>query len=309
MGDVVHALPLAADVALARPKIVVDWLAEEAFAQIPAMSAHVGTVHRVALRRWRRQPFSAQTRREVAALKSALRAAKYDLVIDAQGLIKSAWIARWAGAPVAGYAAASAREKLAARLYTQRHVVPRELHAVERCRQLAGAALGYAPDGPPRFDLVPQAARAIDVAGERYAVLLVNASRKSKLWPDVCWLQLEAWLAERGLTSVLFWGSDEEGERTLALAQRMQRAVLAPRSGLDAIAASLAGADLVIGLDTGLSHLAAALGRPTVGIYCDYDPRLTGLVGDGLVESVGGVSAAPTFDEVVAAALRVMASR
>jgi heptosyltransferase I len=309
MGDVVHALPLAADVAQARPKVVLDWLVEEGFAAIPAMNHHVAQVHAVALRRWRKQPFSAETRNEVSAVKETLRAAKYDLVLDAQGLIKSAWIARWAGAPVAGFSAHTARERLAARFYAQRHEVPRALHAVERCRHLAGAAFGYSPVGPPRFALVRNAARAIEVAGDRYAVLLTNASRASKLWPAERWLALEQWLAQRGLTSVLFWGSDEEGARTLALAEQMQRAVLAPRSSLDAIAASLAGADLVIGLDTGLAHLAAALGRPTVGIYCDYDPRLTGLVGEGPVASVGGVKAAPASEEVIAAATRVLESR
>jgi heptosyltransferase-1 len=305
MGDVVHALPLAADIARARPGTEIDWLVEESFSPIPALSRHVTRVRRVALRRWRRQLFEASTRREIAALKEELRAADYGLVLDAQGLLKSAWTARWAGAPVAGFSTSTVREPIAAMLYTRRYLIPRELHAVERCRRLGAAAFGYALEGPPHFDLRPIAAPAL-VPDDRYAVLLVNASRATKLWPDQRWIDVEGWLASQGFSSVLFWGSEEEGARTSALAARMQRAIVAPRSRLEAIAATLAAARVVIGLDTGLCHLAAALGRPAVGIYCDYDPALVGLVGDGPVASLGGVGTPPTSAAVIEAAARVM---
>jgi heptosyltransferase-1 len=304
MGDVVHALPLAADIARALPGIEIDWLVEDSFSAIPAMSRHVTRVRRIALRRWRKQPFASATRRAVAALKEKLRSASYDLVLDAQGLLKSAWVARWTRAPVAGYSTSAARERIASLLYTRLYPIPRELHAVERCRQLGAMAIGYTVEGPPRFDLCATAEPAIAPEG-RYAVLLTNASRATKLWPDRCWLEVEVWLAEQRFSSVLFWGSAEEGERTRALAVRMQHATLAPRSQLDSIASTLASASIVIGLDTGLSHLAAALGRPTVGIYCDYDPALVGLVGDGAVASLGGVSAPPAVEEVIEAAQRV----
>jgi heptosyltransferase-1 len=287
MGDVIHALPLAADIARAKPGATIDWVAEEGFAAIPRMSRHVATVHRVALRRWRRAPFAARTRTESAALKRALQTANYDLVLDAQGLLKSAWVARWARAEVAGYTSDTARERIASVFYQHRYPVPRELHAVDRCRALGAAALGYAAEGPPRFDLAASAAPAVAVSGP-YAVLLANASRATKLWSAERWREVEGALAGMGLTSVLFWGSEEEGRRTRALAEGMQRAMVAPRSALDAIASTIAGAGVVVGLDTGLSHLAAALGRPTVAIYCDYDPGLVGLVGDGPVASLGG---------------------
>jgi heptosyltransferase I len=306
MGDVIHALPLAADIARALPQASLDWLVEEGFAAIPAMSRHVSTVHRVALRRWRHAPLASAHRGEIARLKHALRASRYDLVLDAQGLLKSAWVARWANAPVAGFSSASARERLASRFYRTRLDIPRTLHAIDRCRALGAQALGYAIDGPPRFDLHSSAAPAV-VVHAPYAVLLTNASRATKLWPADRWLEVEQALAARGLLSVLFWGSEEEGERTRALAARMQHALVAPRSSLDSIAATLSGARVVVGLDTGLSHLAAALGRPTVAIYCDYDPGLVGLVGDGPVASLGGAAVSTPAAQAVEAIGRVMA--
>lgn len=311
MGDVVHALPMVSDIARAHPGATIDWVVEEGFAAIPRLHPAVARVIPVAVRRWRRRFAAPGTWREWRAAKAALRAQRYDRIVDCQGLIKSAWLARRARGPVAGPDAASAREPLAACLYAQRIRVPQPLHAIERNRRIGAAALGYAADGSPRFGLRPPALegelRAL-VGGRDYAVLLTNASRATKLWPDERWATVEAWLAARGLLSLLFWGSDEEGVRTCARAAGMRDAEVAPRAPLDAIAATLAGARVVVGLDTGLSHLAAAVGAPTVGIYCDYDPALAGITGDAPCESLGGVGRAPSTDEVIAAIERVLAT-
>ena len=137
MGDVVHALPLAVDIAREMPDAQIDWLCEEAFAAIPAMSRHIDKVRQVALRRWRKRPFDPAVWREVRIATTTLRDAHYDLVLDVQGLAKSAWLARWTGAPVTGFDSSTARESIAARFYRHQFEVPRGLHAIERCRRLA----------------------------------------------------------------------------------------------------------------------------------------------------------------------------
>jgi len=296
MGDVIHALPMAADLAAAQPQAQIDWLVEESFAAIPAMNRHVSRVRQVALRRWRHAPLRRSTWREIAAVRQAVEAARYDWVLDVQGLLKSAWMARWAAAPVAGPATDSARERVAAHFYTRPIRMPRGLHAVERCRRIGAAVFGYAISTPPRFDLTPPPAPLLS---GRYAVLLVNASRDTKLWPEPSWLEVERWLAECGLRALLFWGSADEEARAERLVHAMQDARMMPRSSVNAIAATLSRAEVVIGLDTGLTHLAAALGRPTIGIFCDYDPRLVGLTGTGPVASLGGVADKPRAESVI----------
>jgi heptosyltransferase-1 len=236
----------------------------------------------------------------MAAARAGLRHGAYDWVLDVQGLLKSAWVARWAGAPVAGLSSATARERIAAAFYTRRVAIARDLHAVERCRRLGAAVFGYEPQSRPRFDL-DVAAAPVGSTAPPTAVLLINASRATKLWPEERWIALEQSLAERGMASRLTWGTPQEQQRSERLAARMRRASVAPRAPIDTIATELASARLVVGLDTGLTHLAAALGRPTVGIYCDYDPALVGLVGDGAVASLGGVNQSPTVEAVLAA--------
>jgi len=311
MGDVVHAAPLASDLARRCPDAKIDWLVEESFAAIPRMHEAVARVVTVALRRWRATPLAASTWREVRAARAKLRLHHYDAILDCQGLLKSAWMARWARGPRWGFDRASAREPLAALLYTTVVHVARERHAIERNRALGRAACGTDADAEPWFGLSapPLADRElIEMTSAPYAVLLTNASRASKLWPDDRWLAVESDLNAHGLRSVLFSGSAEEQERTQRRAAGMSNAWIAPRCGIEAVAAVLARARVVIGLDTGLSHLAAALGAPTVGIFCDYDPGLVGITGSSPCASLGGVGVAPTGEEVIASVRDLLAA-
>jgi heptosyltransferase-1 len=304
MGDVVHALPLASDLARRFPAAAIDWLVEEGFAAIPRMHAAVDRVIPVAVRRWRRAPLSAATWREIRAAKAQLRAQRYSAIVDCQGLLKSAWLARWARGPRWGFDLASAREPLAALLYTNAVAVGRDQHAIARNRALGHAACGTDVVTPASFGLRPPqiAERAwVEATEQPFAVLLTNASRASKRWPADRWRAIERELHARGLRSLLFAGSAGEEQDTRARADGMVDAWVAPRCGIETVAAVLARARIVVGLDTGLSHLAAALGAPTLGIFCDYEPRLVGIAGPAPCASLGGVNKAPDAAAVIAA--------
>lgn len=310
MGDVIHALPVAGDIARALPGAAIDWVVEESFAALPRLHPAVARVIPIALRRWRGALARPSTWRELREARGALRETDYRQIVDCQGLVKSAWVARWARGPLAGYDRDSIREPLAARFYDRRATVSRHLHAIERNRRLAAAALGYELDGPPRFGLtVPElAADELVAFAERgpFAVLATNASRATKLWPAEEWRAVEAELAARGLASALVWGTVTEQRATHERAAGMRAAWIAPRAGLSQLAALLARARIVVGLDTGVTHLAAAVGAPTIGIFCDYDPALAGITGDAPCASLGGACGGPAAREVVAAIDRLL---
>jgi heptosyltransferase I len=310
MGDVVHALPMVSDIARAFPNVRVDWVVEEGFADIPRLHPAVTRVLPIALRRWRRHPFSHNSWAQLLAGRAALRQDWYHTIIDCQGLLKSAVVAWSARGPVAGFAAASAREPAAALFYQRRIAVDTALHAVERNRRLAAGALDYIAEGPEDYGLrqrVMQMNPGPPFDEDGAVLLLTNASRATKLWPDEHWVALERELARRGRLSVLAWGSDAEGEATRARAARMQSAHVLPSASLAQIAALAGRVSLVVGLDTGLTHLAAAVGAPTVGIFCDYDPVRVGVRGSARVASLGGVDQTPSVADVLAAAERVTA--
>lgn len=310
LGDVVHNLPVATDLARQFPGVAIDWVVEESFADIPRLHPAVREVIHVAVRRWRRKPLAAATWREIGAFRQRLGESPYDAIIDSQGLLKSALIARQAHGPRYGHDRDSAREPLAARFYDQAVAVPRNLHAVVRNRQLAAKALGY--EVGPEIDYGIQApALAVPwLPKSDYAVLLTATSRADKEWPEGDWQALGMALIATGLRCVLPGGSSDERARAGRMATALGRAVAAPAMSLSELAGLLAGAALVVGVDTGLVHLAAALGRPTLALYCGSDPALTGvLAGCGhelTAINLGGRGTPPAAGEVVATALRLL---
>jgi len=312
MGDVVHALPAVTDIATHVPGAAIDWVIEQQFAEIPRLHRHVGDVIPVALRRWRSQLHLPSTWSQIRTSRRVLREFRYDQILDLQGLVKSAMLARWANGPVAGPCGRSARERAAAWFYDRRISVDPALHAIDRHRQLAASAFGYTLDSKVDFGIrVPPLGAAVLrpwIGEQRFALLLTNASRASKLWPDENWLATEEWLAEQGLASVLVWGSERERAETTRRAARMHAARVAPAAGLDTLAAVCERAALVIGLDTGLTHWAAAVGAPTVGIFCDYDPAQVGLKADERRVNLGGVADSPSSEDVIDAARHVLAA-
>ncbi len=307
LGDVVHNLPVVSDIRARFPGARVDWVVEEAYCDIVGMHPGVHRAIPVALRRWRGNLFKGAHWREFGRFRRALSGMRYDCVIDTQGLIKSALLARAASGPRHGYAASSAREPLAAKFYDRVHVVPRDLHAVVRNRRLAALALGYELPVALEYGIAAPAGVG-SIESRPYCVLLHATSRADKLWPEPAWERLAAELARRGYVCVLPWGVAAERERSECIARALPQALapqalVPPALDIPGIAALLAGAQAVIGVDTGLTHLAAALGRPVLALYCGTNPGLTGVyAGQGSrVRNLGGMHAAPEVDEVLAA--------
>lgn len=300
MGDVIHNLPVVTDIRVHFPDAVIDWVAEEAFAAIPALHPGVGQVLPVAIRRWRRSPLSRQTRQEIGMTVRRLQSKRYDLVIDTQGLIKSAIIARLAQGPRCGFDRRSAREPLATLFYDQTFSVDTSLHAVERNRLLVGRALGYTPEVLDYGVAAPDLPLSW-LPGGPFAVLLHATSRASKLWPEADWIALGRHLNGQGIACVLPWGSPEEEARSRRLGENIPHAVVPPAMALDQAAALLSRARAVIGVDTGLVHLAAALKVAVVALYCGSDPGLTGVYTTGPGVNLGKAGSPPSLAEVVAA--------
>ena len=301
LGDVIHNLPVISDIRRNIPDATVDWCVEESFAAIPRLHPGIGQVIPVALRRWRRQLFNAGTWREIRAFRSAMQADCYDAVIDTQGLLKSALVACQAQGPLAGYAADSARESLAVRFYDSRFSVPKHAHAVVRNRQLVAAALGYTPEGAPDYGIAAPPMQFDWLPAVRYIVFLTATSRNHKLWPEAHWTKLGQQLQGLGYRVLLPGGSVAERKRAERLAATIPDAIAAPSLAIGELASLLGGAQAVVGVDTGLCHLAVALERPTVALFTATDPGLTGVLGSGYYRNLGGKGQVPTPDAVLEA--------
>lgn len=317
MGDVVHNFPLVSDLAVRFPQAQIDWVVEEAFAALPPLHAMVKRVIPIALRRWRRNLTSRKSWREARTFLGTLRAQHYDAIIDTQGLFKSALVTGCARGRKYGLNWASSREPIGW-FYNRAFSIPWDRHAVERNRALGAAALDYEVAGPANYALQVSAdlrdrlrrhlPEHISESLQRpYAVLLHATSAADKLWPEERWSQLGKTLHAQGLISLLPFGGRDEQARAERLAGAIPGALVPPKLPLDQTAALLADAALVIGVDTGLTHLAAALGRPTVGIYAVTDPRATGLYGAARAVNTGTIGRAPDLADVLSSIDRVRA--
>jgi heptosyltransferase-1 len=210
-------------------------------------------------------------------------------------------LARFSRGTRCGQDAASAREPLAARFYDRTFPVARGQHAVVRNRELVARVLGYAPPvTPPDYGIrAPREYAVPDLAG-RFVVCLHATSRASKLWPESHWVRLGAAMRAAGFTMVLPWGSTAEQARAQAIAARVDGARVLPRLAIRDLAAVMGHAQAAIGVDTGLVHLAVALGLPTVAIYTDTSPALTGVLAadPARARNLGDAGQIPTVEQV-----------
>lgn len=278
MGDVLHTLPALTDAMQAISGIRFDWVVEEGFAQIPSWHDAVERVIPVAIRRWRKAWFSAPIKAERKAFRETLQAVRYDAVIDAQGLVKSAaLVTRLAHGIKHGMDWQTAREPLASLFYNQRHHIARQQHAVERTRELFAKSLGYTkPQAQGDYAIARHFLTQASADSEPYVVFLHATTRDDKHWPEAHWRALISLLNESGLKVKLPWGAPHEEARAKRLAEGFDFVEVLPRLSLEDIAHVLAGAKFVVSVDTGLSHLTAALDRPNITLYGPTDPGLIG---------------------------------
>lgn len=280
LGDLIHALPALSDAQNARPGIEFDWVIDENFQEIatwhPAVKAVITTNHR----EWRGAVTSAQTHGSIGKTIAEMRSREYDLVIDGQGNFKTALLSLFSKGPRAGFDAASVREWVAHLAYQRRYPAPKAMHAIDRLRRLFAAALGYAvPSSAPEFRIQRErfVKPRVELPGE-YLVFIHNASWKTKLWPERHWTELIGKCIEAGFRVLLPWGNAREEARAKRLATRPEVQVL-PRLSLSEIGYVLARARACVCMDTGLSHLAAALDVPAITLYGATDSGLIGASG------------------------------
>lgn len=279
LGDVIHTLPAVTDAYRAKRGLRFDWVVEEGFAEIPGWHPAVDKVIPVAFRRWRKNLFNTWRSGEFAAFKKNLQEHHYDLVLDAQGLIKSGVISRIAKGLTVGLSNRAIREPMATLFYNVVYTVPWQQHAVERVRDLFSRTFNYTVDYKTcdygldlsRFGAPP--------TGEKYLVFFHGTTWASKLWPEQYWRKLAALAAADGYRVKLPWGNDEELQRAQQIARGASNVDILGQQTLTDIGRLLLGSQGVVAVDTGLGHLAAALSIPVISLYGSSNPELTGTYG------------------------------
>lgn len=278
LGDVIHALPALTDARIHHPNLRCTWVVEELFSDIPAWHPAVQTTLPIAWRRWRGTLTQQATQEALMDTYHLLRAHHYDLVIDAQGLYKSALIALCTKGERHGFDLQSAREPLASLCYQKKHAISKTQHAIARLRSLFAKAFAYPePTTAPDYDIkIPPPTNA-----PAHAPLLFihGTSRIEKEWPENAWIALGAQAQQLGIPVELPWGSKTEHERAMRIGNACPNATVLPKMSLNQIAERIGQAKAVVAVDTGIGHLAAALGKPTLSLYGPTNPSLIGTQG------------------------------
>jgi heptosyltransferase-1 len=308
LGDVIHCLPAVSDMSRMVENLTLDWVIEEQLAEIARLHTAVDRAIPVRLRSWRRHLFESDTWTEFGAFRHAITQRRYDRVIDAQGLIRSALLARLAGGPHCGYDKHSVREPPASLFYDRKYRVSVTIHAAERMRRLVSQAMGYDPPAEIDYGLEVAPEPTDWLPGGRYLVGLHATARPDKAWAESEWRALAARADAAGLSTVLPWGSENERQRSKRIASASKRAIVPPRLGFREMATLQAGAAAVVGVDTGLTHLASAVGAPVVAIYAASWSEFNGVIGPAFVANLGGPGAPPDVDAVWTQTEAAMAS-
>jgi heptosyltransferase-1 len=313
LGDVLHNLPMVADILRHHPDARIDWVVEEGYVSLVRLNPHVRKIIPFALRRWRRGLGDSATRAELKGFFRELRAEQYDYVFDTQGLIKTGIIMAAARVRPGGHKVGMANgtedsgyEGLSRIFHSKSVKVERRAHAVARGREVAAAALGYSIDSAPDFGLpAPIAAERPDwLPREDYAVFFHGTARDAKKWASANWIATGQALAP--MPVLLPWGSPREKAEAEAIAAALPNARLLPRLSMMEAVTLARFAGLAVGVDTGLTHIAAAFVRPTVEIYCDSPKWKTEGNWSPRIVNLGDDKAPPSAQDVIAAARNLL---
>jgi heptosyltransferase-1 len=304
MGDVLHHMPAVTEARHRFPDARITWVVDELYAPLVRLHPGVNEIIPIAVRRWRRNLLRPPTWREFRAAIRKLRSRRFDVVVDTQGLLRTALMAKLVYGESHGYDAASIREPFASRFYDVTHKVGWDLHVIARNRALTGRALGYEPAGAPDYGFDRNQFRNGSAAP--YAIVFHATAKKIKEWPEERWLEIGKALSAHGLEVVLPWGTAEERARSERLAAAISGARVPERKPILEVGKLIAGAKLVVGVDTGFLHMAAALGAPTVAVFTIVKSHTAIPIGLGKVEMVGADSGVPGVDDVLAAVERTI---
>lgn len=320
MGDLIHTFPALTDLeqyfTQRNERFSLTWVVEESFQEIPTLHPATYSIIPVALRRWRKALFSPSTWREYRQFKKAIKAEKWDYVIDAQGLLKSVFLARKAKRPIHGFDKESIREKSAARFNHYQYPVSWKIGAIPRTRLLFAQIFGYSFDedlidfglplpNPPLPNLsLPKTIHPL-IPNQPFVALIHGTSAESKEWAEENWVKLGTWLLEKkGLISLLFWGNQREKKRAERLHNAIPQSIIIPRLSLKESSQIIAQSTLVIAVDTGFAHLANAYERPLVMLFSDSKPTHAGAVltsHNTKVINLGDIGKAPNVNHVTEA--------
>lgn len=292
MGDIIHCLPALTDAGKMLPQVKFDWLVEEPFADIPVWHSQVDRIIPVALRRWRKSIFSKDTQEQFKQLRERLRERSYDVILDAQGLVKSAWLTLLAKGTRAGLDWHSAREAPASLFYQKKCKVNFYQHAIVRMRSLFSQALEYQlPSNPPDFGV--DSKQFVNTNEEKYIVFLHGTTWVTKEWPETYWLELADKISQLGYRIKISGGSEQEVARAYRIAEHNRAVDVMPRLAISRMAELLSQAKAAVAVDTGLGHLSAALNVPTISIYGATNPEYTGALGNYSLQLAANFPCAP----------------
>ncbi len=282
MGDLMHALPALTDASAMLPGIEFDWVVDESFAEVPSWHPAVRNIYKSAHRRWRKNFRESLRKKEFVNFYHALNANKYDAIIDAQNNVKSSFISLLRKGPVDGMDRNSVAEQPAFLAYKNRHFIDKNQHAIERQRQLFALALDYEkPDYIANYGLKKNAFISPDLAIQKpYLFLVHNASWTTKLWPENYWHDFISLVKTEGLNVVLPGGNHQELERAQRIAAQHSNAQALPKLSLSELGGLIQNAQGAMCCDTGLAHLAAIVGIPSVTLYGPTSVELIGTSGN-----------------------------